>query len=106
MHLYAISALNYLQSSSTLASGPVDKANSEAYLEPSSKNKGQKMGGFSEKKRHLLPADSVDMFYKPNLWLSQGLKAEITEKNPVLVAFMNNPEKCSAGASGRLLKKE
>lgn len=46
------------------------------------------------------------MFYKPNLWLSQGLKAEITEKNPVLVAFMNNPEKCSAGASGRLLKKE
>lgn len=48
------------------------------------------------------------MFYKPNLWLSQGLKAEITEKNPVLVAVMNNPEKCSAGASGKdsFLRKE
>jgi hypothetical protein len=56
MHLYAISALNYLQSSSTLASGPVDKANSESYLEPPSKNKEQKMGGFQER-RHLLPAD-------------------------------------------------
>lgn len=28
----------------------------------------------------MLPAHSVDMFYKPNLWLSQGLKAKTAGK--------------------------
>lgn len=44
MHLYTISAPNSLQSSNTLSLDPLDKPKSWADLEPSSKNKGQKMG--------------------------------------------------------------